>query len=191
MIIIVPGDFQNLRSRLIERRPIFQRPSAVCHFRDNEIVTGQFQERFREWVGQALQREGEARSHYRGFSPQEVRNVERMWGRRLPAAYRGFLLVMGRRTGLGFEYVKMSFDRPADLIHFQQHARHLIAEGEVAYETPAGMFFCSNYLDSQLSFFDCDREDDDPLLFEFEVENPKPPVSGLRLSEYVKTVLRI
>jgi hypothetical protein len=87
--------------------------------------------------------------------------------------------VMGRRTGRVFEFVKMSFDGPAGLLESQKHSRQLIAESEVAYDIPAGAFFCSNYLDSQLSYFDVDMNDDDPRLFDFEALSQNRRSAGL------------
>ena len=98
---------------------------------------------------------------------------------------------MGRRTGLPFEYVKMSFDEPPTLLHFQTYARQLIAEVGVSYKLPPRAFFCSNYLDSQLSYFDPDREETDPLLFDLEVGNPRQPTSDRTLCEYISFILRV
>lgn len=152
------------------------------------MMDSQFREDFERLVAHAVERGIDRRSQYRGFSPAEVDEVEREWGYPLPIAYRDFLLVMGRHTGHAFEYVTMSFDGSAALLEFQKRARELCAEDDPLREIPAAAFFCSNYLDSQLSYFDAILGEDDPRLFDFELGNPEPATSNYILSSYIRSV---
>jgi SMI1 / KNR4 family (SUKH-1) len=152
-------------------------------------MASQFRAYFEALVRHAILRDRESRFRYSGFTEKEVDFVEEEWGRQLPSAYRDFLLVMGRRAGRAFEYVTMSFDGPIALLDFQRHANELIAECGVGYHIPIDAFFCANYLDSQLSFFDVDLNEDDPSLFDFEIGNPKQPATGHSLTTYIEYIL--
>ena len=103
-----------------------------------------------------------------GATPEQIRQVEQMFGRPLPASYRAYLEVMGQYGGMSNHHFVMWFPWPLR-IHNEfapEYVDELRARGHLDQsdlELPEGAVFIGNHEGYDYLFLLDDGEDDPPI----------------------------
>ncbi|MFC4157917.1 SMI1/KNR4 family protein [Chitinimonas lacunae] len=95
-----------------------------------------------------------------GLSNEEILEVERAQGVRLPAAYRSFLKECGKSAGL--------FERDADFFYpaiktLKDELNEMLAEENMDFRIPENAFVFSAYQGYQYCYFLCGEEENPPV----------------------------
>ncbi|WP_378187313.1 SMI1/KNR4 family protein [Aquimarina sp. W85] len=107
-----------------------------------------------------------------GLNIDEINQLEKDFNVELPLAYKQFLLSSGRKTGflLNGYYIEypLLIDNKEDAIHelnFDDRKKD-----DEKPEIKDNYFFFAQWQGYNFFFFDCSREEDDPVVFLFDTE---------------------
>lgn len=120
-----------------------------------------------------------------GCTESEVALVESQAGRRLPAAYRQFLLTMGRSAGEFYSGTDMFFP---DILHLTSQARTLLEGTQSEFRLPERAFVFSMHQGYQFAYFPMEN-DDDPAVYHYMEGDSGPEKSADSFSQFILTSL--
>lgn len=122
-----------------------------------------------------------------GFSgepctPAEVDELERQFQFRLPAAYRAFLLLMGRTPDESFDVSDCAY---AKLSGFRTSAAKLLTESGHPFALTSQDFVFFMHQGYQFLYFPCDDASDDPPVYHYLEEEPAAKKVSERFSDWM------
>jgi SMI1 / KNR4 family (SUKH-1) len=116
--------------------------------------------------------------------PSDIELIERYVGMPLPAAYRAFLLLMGRKPDSYFDGTDCSLSR---LTQMQAAAHQLLVKSGNPFVLPANAFAFWMYQGYQFMYFLCEPETDDPAVFHY-IQNESDALRTFgTFSEWLRT----
>ena len=103
-----------------------------------------------------------------GCTPEQIEEIERHYNLKLPAIYREYLSVLGRRSGRYMDDVASGYPR---VLGLRERAIELLEADEATIELPGDAFVFSMYQGFTFMFFNI-SDGDDPAVYSYlELDN--------------------
>jgi hypothetical protein len=104
-------------------------------------------------------------------TPQEVLALERQFGVMFPAAYKAFLLILGRDGGTDFVGSDCTVRH---LTKLREEAQELLRSSGSQFELPEDAFVFLMHQGYSFAYFQADGKTEDPAVFSYLEGDPRP-----------------
>ena len=122
----------------------------------------------------------------KGFSETEVTEVETKFGKKLPLAYKEFLLVMGHNSGGLFGDTIFTFDSANSLLELRTIAEEHWSELGFNNILSNDSFLFACYGGTFFSYFNCTDLQHDPEVFDYEAGFTDKPICKGKFTEVLE-----
>jgi hypothetical protein len=112
----------------------------------------------------------------------ELAQLEHDFGVRLPAAYRAYLLLMGRQPDYFFDGTDCAYRH---LSRLRSAAMNLLSAHDSSFTLPTNAFVFSMHQGYQFMYFLCEDGSNDPAVYHYLENDPAPKRVSERFSEWM------
>lgn len=121
-----------------------------------------------------------------GCTTDEIAEIERLAGARLPTVYREFMAMAGKRAGAPLTGTDYGYPT---VLKLRSWALELLSECQVDYVLPANMFVFAMHQGYEFASFVVDATDDPPV-YQFVEGEGQPRIEWESFSTYLRDVLQ-